>query len=82
VKPYVGAGLGAANIDVDVDDDTVFAWQLMAGLGYVPQSIPFTEWTLGYRFFNTNDAKITVGATNADMEYMSHNVEAGVKFLF
>lgn len=91
-RPYVGAGIGFAEVQLKNAgaglgaanaDDNVFAWNLMAGVGYVPQSIPFTEWTLGYRYFATGDAEFASTLGNSfDMEYDSHNIEAGVKFLF
>lgn len=35
VQPYLGAGLGGAKVDVDGDStDVVFAYQLIAGVGY------------------------------------------------
>ena len=91
-RPYVGAGLGfaqmslqnaSANFGASAEDDTVFAWNLMAGLGYIPPSLPFTEWSVGYRYFSTGSAEfaLTNGGT-FEIDYDSHNIEAGVKFLF
>jgi opacity protein-like surface antigen len=82
VKPYVGAGAGWADVELGSESDNMFAWQLMAGLGYVPESFPYTEWTLGYRYFNTADAEFNYGAGPIEMEYSSHGVELGAKFLF
>lgn len=82
VVPYVGGGIGAADVSVDsaalaVDEgDTVFAYQFMGGLGY-----PLTERLsvrLGYRFFATTDPDIQ----GTEGEYASHNVEAGLTVSF
>ena len=82
LKPYVGGGVGWADTDIGSENDNTFAWQLLAGLGYVPESFPYTEWTLGYRYFNLNDPQVNFGAGPIDLDYHSHNLEAGVKFLF
>ena len=91
-RPYVGAGLGFADVQIKNpgtalattnDGETVFAWNLQAGLGYVPQWMPFTEWTLGYRYFRASDAEFSDTSGNSfEVEYDSHNIEGGVKFLF
>ena len=90
VTPYVGGGLGFANVDTEAsffgvnivdDDDTVFAYQ--AGLG---GAYPLTE-TLsifaGYRFFGTTDPSLTAAdGTDFDSEYRTHIVEGGVRLRF
>lgn len=90
-RPYVGVGLGFADLHLknaaafgaSGDKDSVFAWNLMAGLGYVPEWLPYTEWTAGYRYFSTADAEFGLtGGGTFEMEYDSHNIEAGIKFLF
>lgn len=56
---------------------TVFAWQLMAGVGY-----EFNEnWklTLGYKLFNT--AKVKLGDTKIKMPF-NHTLEAGLTYSF
>ena len=91
-RPYVGAGLGFAQLSLQNatsslgtlnKDDNVFAWNVMAGLGYTPQWLPYTEWSIGYRYFATGDAEFSLnnGGT-MEINYDSHNLEAGVKFLF
>lgn len=56
ITPYLGVGIGAANVDLDIagiDDSWEFAYQGMAGLNFdvAPQ------WTLGaeYRYFATTE---------------------------
>jgi opacity protein-like surface antigen len=82
VEPYVLVGIGAANVtlesdDLDVDeDDTVFAYQAGAGLGFALTET-ITLFT-GYRFFGTTDPEFE----GVEAEYHSHNVEAGVRVEF
>ncbi len=92
VTPYFGGGVGFATIKLDdtgndlgniVEKDNVLAFQLMAGLNYEPELIPFTEWSIGYRYFNATDASFAYNSSsNMEIDYDSHSVEAGVKFLF
>ncbi len=90
--PYIGAGLGYASFVMDdsgtsfgnvTDKDNVLAYQGMAGVSYAPAFMPFTEWTLGYRYFATKSASFAyIAGGNFDVEYSSHNIEGGVRFLF
>lgn len=82
VQPYVLAGLGVANLtfesdDLDVDeDDTVFAYQLGAGI-----NVPITtssELFAGYRFFATAEPEFE----GTEAEYHSHTLEAGLRTRF
>jgi opacity protein-like surface antigen len=89
--PYVGAGAGYAHVSLDNDaalantddSDSTWAWQLMAGLSYSPESIPLTEWSLGYRFFALDDPEFARATGPFELEdVMSHNVEVGARFRF
>ena len=82
LKPYIGGGVGYANVDAGQADDDVFAYQGMVGLGYAPETLPFTEFTLGYRYFGTSDPKFNVSGLNVKSSYDSHNIELGAKFNF
>jgi opacity protein-like surface antigen len=88
IVPYIGAGAGLANVDLDVpsrnlnDDDSVFAYQFMGGIGYSPVSVPNTTLTFGYRYFASDDPEFSVGTTNVDHELSSHNLEVGARFAF
>ena len=88
IVPYIGAGAGLASVDLDVpslglnDDDSVFAYQFMGGLGYTPSTVPNTTLTVGYRYFASDDPEFSVGATNVDHELSSHNLEIGARFAF
>jgi OmpA-OmpF porin, OOP family len=84
--PYVGGGIGAAVLDsssinaggiiMPSGDDTVFAYQVIAGAAYTFADVWAVQ--LEYRFFGTADP--TYNST--DSEYMSHNVFVGIRFNF
>ncbi len=82
VTPYLGLGLGFARIAVDSmdlgadDSDTVFAYQLKAGLS-VPVS-PTLALVGGYTYFATSDP--TIEATTA--EYSAHTLDVGLRLGF
>jgi opacity protein-like surface antigen len=89
--PYVGVGLGVARVRMEniitlggpvVDDeDTVFAWQAGAGLGW--QAFRHLAFDLGYRYFQAVDPKFT---DTAGMEfrarYRAHSVLLGARLMF
>jgi len=83
--PYIGGGLGFATVHLPTglvgntnDSDNEFAYQGMIGVGYTPDTIPDTQWTLGYRYLATDDPKYSGAST----EYSTHNIEIGAKFRF
>lgn len=87
--PYIGAGLGAAQhqfdsitINVD-DDDTVFAYQGMAGVAYTLEPYSYTHIGLGYRYFGTADPEFTTaGGASVEHSYDGHNLEAFLRVPF
>ena len=88
-KPFIGAGIGVANVEFEIErdseDDNVFAYQLMAGFGYaLSKEVTFD---LQYRFYATDDPEFAVhvpdvGRVTIESEYMTHNVMAGLRFNF
>ena len=89
--PYLGAGVGLANIEenlsviglqfVDDDNTNAFAYQFMAGLGF--NINPTTTLTAGYRFFATLDPEFKDSAgTPFDSEYQSHEITLGIRVAF
>jgi opacity protein-like surface antigen len=84
ITPYLGAGVGFGNIDVDITvagvnrthSDTAFAYQGMAGIRYALTTS--VDVKVGYRYFALLDPQF--GSTES--EYASHNVELGVAFKF
>ncbi len=86
--PFIMAGIGYAKVEIDdfnvpgsgissvSEDDTVFAWQVGAGVGYA-----ITEKTsldLMYRYFATADPEYDT----TESEFESHNVMLGLRFSF
>lgn len=77
--PYVGVGIGGSRLDIELtaggatseSDDTVFAYQAMAGVKYAVADNG--SLVFGYRYHATQDPDF--GGTDA--EYASHNFEAG-----
>jgi len=78
--PFIGAGIGLANVDAEIEgeseDDTVFAYQVGAGIGY--EISDSTTATLGYRYFATSDPDFD----GIEAEVGTHNIEVGVRFAF
>jgi opacity protein-like surface antigen len=89
--PYLGGGIGFAQVSVNDakiagvaladDDDTVFAYQVGAGVAFAVA--PKINLTLDYRFFGTADPSFkAAGGGSFDSEYHSHNIMAGMRFEF
>jgi opacity protein-like surface antigen len=77
VKPYIMGGLGIASVDSSVtDDETVFAWQVGAGLGF--EIAECTTLDLGYRYLKPSD--LDVYGYNVEIE--SHNITLGLRYQF
>ncbi len=77
VRPFVGGGLGAAVVDDDDgDNDTVFAYQAIAGVAW--HVSPSWALTATYTYFGTDDAKLD----DSDLSYSSHNFMAGIRLKF
>jgi OOP family OmpA-OmpF porin len=90
-RPFVGAGLGFANVSVDAsilgiplvdDDDSVFAYQFKAGVAY--QFDPATDFLIYYRFLGTEDLDLTdAGGLALSVDGAeSHSVQVAVRFRF
>ena len=94
--PYVGGGLGVATISIDTEDvngnsfaddsDTVFAYQVGAGLGY---EFPLEEGrsvtvSLDWRYFATQDPtfKGDLTGTEFDVGISGHDVGMSVIYGF
>jgi OOP family OmpA-OmpF porin len=91
---YGGGGVGVANVEFDGhgpgagaimnDDDTVFAWQAIAGIGY--EISPGWVFDVQYRYFNAGDVSLTSlansGAVSSSTDYESHAVLAGFRIKF
>jgi outer membrane protein OmpA-like peptidoglycan-associated protein len=87
--PYLGVGIGFANIDVDGgvgpfttdDNDNVFAYQGIAGIAYHLQHQ--LDLFLDYRYFRTEDPDFDVSFLgSASIDYESHSVMLGLRYRF
>jgi len=78
--PYVGAGIGMAQLDDGNFDDEAFAYQLMLGVNY--NTSQTSQWFLGYRYFGTDDFEFTVSGTPTEATYDAHIFEIGYRFHF
>jgi len=79
--PYIGAGLGFANIEADIDnidseDDTVFAYQFILGGSFVSSETLSVD--LQYRYFATDDPEFE----GTEAEYSTHNLMIGLRQSF
>lgn len=91
LTPYLGGGIGLARVSVNdlsvggekiVDDsDTVFAYQLAAGVGW--EFMPNLILDLGYRYFATADPKFRdMEGERFESEYETHNLMLGLRINF
>ncbi|TLU82435.1 MAG: porin family protein [Chlorobium sp.] len=84
IKPYVMAGLGIATIKADDSpgvawlDDTYFAWQLGAGVGYKVSGNVTID--VGYRYVKPEGLECPNHLT--DVTWESHNILAGIRYKF
>ena len=88
ITPFVTAGVGGAYVELNDfkvpgewgpgydADDTVFAWQVGAGIGYA--LTPQLTFDLKYRYFATSDPEFD----GTEVEYASHNIYAGIRLNF
>lgn len=89
--PYIGAGVGFAEVAINDatisgikladDSDTVFAYQLMAGVEVevAPQAAVYA----GYHYLATSDPEFQDASGNSfQAEYASHNIAVGLRLSF
>jgi opacity protein-like surface antigen len=89
--PFLGVGAGFAQVSVNDlvidglpiadDDDTVLAYQGIAGVGF--SITPAFTVDLAYKYTATEDPSFTdLGGDSFEAEYASHNVMVGVRYNF
>jgi len=88
-RPYVGIGIGYANVDVDfnrssgvtLENSSTFAWQPIGGV-----SLQLTErlhYYVEYRYFSTTDLEISqLGVAQENATYNAHNLFMGLRAEF
>lgn len=90
-KPYVGAGVGFANVSANNvkalnttildDSDVVFAYQAIGGISYLVG--PKTTMFLEYRYFATTDPSLSgAGGGTVKSEFQSNNIMIGARYAF
>lgn len=79
VTPYIGGGLGGANLSMNGDDENVFAWALMTGFSYDLASN--IKLDIGYRFLGLQSSiEEDIGGVTAQLDDLySHQVRAGLR---
>lgn len=84
LEPYLGAGIGFADVDYRVGglqyDDTVLALQLVFGAGI--EVAPTTQLTVDYRLFVTEDLDVGGGAGLGSVEYTNSAILVGLRKSF
>ncbi len=89
--PYIGGGIGLARVELDGvrfgdtllfdDSDTVFAWQVGAGIGW--QAARNLVLDLGYRYFSTVNLRFTdAEGERFKSKYDSHLILLGARIGF
>lgn len=77
VSPFIGAGIGIANVDGEVPNnngkDDVFAYQLAVGAGFaITEKLKID---VQYRLFGTDNPEFK----NVEAEYITHNLLFGLR---
>jgi opacity protein-like surface antigen len=89
--PYIGAGVGDANIHLSKNNgfgaitssDNRLGYQFMTGVSYTPQSMPHTDWSLGYRYLGTTSPQFTTSTGHVKLDAIhASNIEVGFKYHF
>ena len=79
IHPFVGVGIGISRGTVEIgswdEDDTAFAWQLMAGVNF--ELAPKISLDLAYKYFNSE-----YDIENVDVEAQNHIIQVGVNYHF
>lgn len=95
LSPYLGAGIGYADVELDDfgvtpvpevlrDDDAGFAWQLMAGV----EARFGSGWRLfaDYRWLAADGLEVTVspaaGSLDSEIDLETHTMAIGVRYSF
>ncbi len=79
--PFIGAGLGFADLEMTIDglgseDDTVFAYQLAVGGSFATYTN--LSFDIQYRYFGTSDPNFA----GIEAEYQTHNIMVGLRSAF
>ncbi|WP_200842736.1 OmpA family protein [Zhongshania aliphaticivorans] len=80
LRPYIGFGLGQANLDAGGADDDVMIGQLGAGVTYY--LTPRLALDAGYRYSMSEDASFSTADTEIETEYSAQSLLVGLRYNF
>lgn len=91
-SPYIGGGIGKATVELGdapgatttADNEAdVDAWQAMAGFAFEESPDALTEWSIGYRYFTTDEPSFGNGfGGTTKVENTVHSLELGMHLRF
>lgn len=80
-RPYIGAGAGIGNTQVELDgedaDDTGLAWQVRVGATLGAED--GVQWDIGYRYLNLADFELSEEDASLEAEAAVHAITVGVR---
>jgi OOP family OmpA-OmpF porin len=80
LRPYIGFGLGVANLDMGDADDDVSIGQLGAGITYF--LTPRLALDAGYRYSVAEDATFSSSTIEQEIEYSAQSLMLGLRYNF
>ncbi|UPT61534.1 MAG: OmpA family protein [Hyphomonadaceae bacterium JAD_PAG50586_4] len=85
VEPYLGVGVGAARVGAGIDgigsdEDTVLAYQAMAGIAFgISEQL---DLDIGYRYFMAPEVEYEASGLPIDVDYEHQAVTVGLRYQF
>lgn len=79
-RPFVGAGVGGAEVKFEDAEDTAFGWQLLAGAAW--RLSERANLDLTYRYLNVADLEMTDGPDSFSGDFEDHSVTLGLRYSF
>ena len=80
LRPYIGFGIGSANLEIgDADDDVTIA---QVGVGITYFMTPRLALDLGYRYSESEDATFKSSTMDVETEYSAQSLMLGLRFNF
>lgn len=85
LSPYVGGGIGVALVEADGaglsdNDDTIFVYQVRAGVSYALN--PELQVSVGYRYLGAEDPTFGDASGRFSVDYRAHAAELGLRYDF
>ncbi|TNE39182.1 MAG: P44/Msp2 family outer membrane protein, partial [Alphaproteobacteria bacterium] len=84
LHPYIGGGLGMADVTLDVapltdSSDRAFAYQIGAGIGWQPEGADY-RINLEYRYFAVDGLEFEQGQNTFEYDYNVSEILIGIRF--